>query len=49
MYHGCSSFSGQTSLGAYDNPNTAGQECDILGYTDTCSTSRTEICVCSRN
>jgi hypothetical protein len=45
----CSSFSGQTCLGAYDNPNTAGQECDHIG-TDSCSTNRgTEICVCSRN
>lgn len=47
----CTSFSGQTCLGAHDNPDTAGQECNAnLGAGDDCSTNRgTEICVCSRN
>ena len=39
-----------TCVAAFDNPNAAGEECDVIEpNTDTCDTERgTEICVCSR-
>lgn len=45
----CTDFGG-TCLAAFDNPNTAGQECIVLEPNkDTCETPRTtELCVCSR-
>lgn len=45
----CAMFMG-TCVAAFDNPNSAGQECDIIEpNTDTCDTNRgTEICACSK-
>ena len=47
----CTSYAGQTCLGAFDNPLSAGQECNVKpGSNDDCfTTNSTEICVCSRN
>jgi len=39
---------GTSCLAAWDNPNSSGQECNIIGQ-DSCGTSRgTEICLCSK-
>lgn len=45
----CGMF-GAACNAAFDNPNSAGQECDIImPNTDTCATNRgTEICVCAK-
>ena len=45
----CASL-GSTCVAAFDNPNVAGQECDVIRpNTDTCDTDRgTEICACAK-
>jgi len=43
----CASLGG-TCLAAWDNPNSSGQECDVLG-PDPCGNTRgTNICLCNK-